>query len=340
MGADIFGERFTARDEAAWWDVLGANVHDQDLTARAALQEAGADYEVGLRPLFYETGDEGWESAKVQAIVRGPVAEDPQPAVFGVVSPDYELITPQDACAIYDERVAQPIETLGALGKGETFFITTRLPKIDVRGDEVENYLLLYAPMDGRHAASVEDVPVRVVCRNTLNLAQSLATQVCRVVHDTGAKVRLGEWLQGVYEEAVSRVELITEAFEVMASARLANEAVTAVLEATYRLPAAPRQDAPASVLTERARRWEQQASRIGAFRAGALELFAGRGIGQDLPATQGTAWGLYNAVCETEDYRRAHNEDDASIVAQNLLTGDRAATKRRAFAECLAASN
>ena len=338
MGADIFGERFTARDEAAWWDVLGANVHNQDLTARAALEEAGADYEVTLKPLRYETPD-GMAEAGVQAILRGHVAEDPQDVVFGVVSPDYELITPQDACAIYDERVAQPIETLGALGKGETFFITTRLPKIDVRGDEVDNYLLLYAPMDGRHAASVEDVPVRVVCRNTLNLAQSLATQVCRVVHDKGAKVRLGEWLQGVYEEAVARVELITEAFDVMASARLASEAVTAVLEATYRLPAAPRQDAPEQVLAERAKRWEQQASRTRAFRAGALELFGGRGVGQDLPATQGTAWGLYNAVCETEDYRRAHSEEDVAIVAENLLTGQRAATKRRAFEECLEAA-
>jgi len=81
--------------------------------------------------------------------LRNPTTDDPETRVFGIVGADYHLVTPDDFVSIWDERVGRPIETIGALGFGETFFISTTLPKMDVRGDEVEFYLLRQTDPDG-----------------------------------------------------------------------------------------------------------------------------------------------------------------------------------------------
>jgi hypothetical protein len=334
MAANIFGKRFTSRERPAWWDVGKENVHHADMTAVAALQLIG-EYNVETVPLAVNPSASSSLAGQDipighRAIVRHPTADDPEARVFGVVGPDYRLITPQDVAVIWDEHVAQPIQTMGALRHGSVLFVTTNLPAIDVKGDPVTCYLGLFSPMDGSRAASVEVFPVRVECENTLKMAQAMATEVYRIVHDDTAKERLGFWLTDVYEQAVQRVEVISEAFDILAGRSVTKREVVQVLETTYPLPTLPRQDAPADVMELRMERWEKARDRVFRWRDGASGLFAGGSATMTAKATKGTAWGLYNAVAETEDWRRTNASVDS--VTENLLIGYRAEVKRRAF--------
>lgn len=322
MSHDLFGERFADAREIAWHE-LGQCWEGEEVSATESFKRIGA-YEVRLA------------AAKAEgilldrnAILRGPTTDDPETRVFGIVGKDYTLLTPQDVCTIWDERVAQPIETIGALGMGSTFFLSTFLPTLDVKGDEVENYLLVSNPMTGLQSAEIRVTPQRVVCRNTLIASDRVATQKLKVVHDKHAKDRFGEWLQETYETAETTAKVLRDLFVAMAGRRVKDAEARRLFEFSYPTPSKPNTNAPKAVMEQRIKWWEENVNLMQRRREGAKVLFQGMGTGMDLPAAKGTLWGAYNAVVETEDYRRGRNE---SQIAESILFGERAAAKKRAF--------
>ncbi len=321
MAHNLFSERFLDARRPAWHH-LGI-VAEREMGAAEALKEIG-EYEV-----YLHEAKAGKVSLDRNAILRRPTEDDPVTRVFGVVGKDYTLLTPQDVCDIYDERVAQPIETIGALGYGETFFLSTYLPSVDVKGDEVENYLLISNPMTGLASAEIRVTPVRVVCENTLVASDRLATEKLRIVHDATAKARFGEWLQETYEVAETTAKVLKDLFVAMASTRVRAQEAQALFEASYPIPAKPRQNAPTAVMEQRIKWWDENVNLMTRRREGAKTLFEGMGTGMDTKAAKGTLWGAYNAVVECEDYRKGRNEDQ---IGASALFGERAQAKKRAF--------
>lgn len=321
MGHNLFNERFgDARAPA--WHRLG-QVFERKIGAMAALKKIGA-YNVRL-----EKATAGGIDLKRQAILRDPTPDDPEVRVFGVVGDEYHLITPQDVCDIYDEHIAKPIETIGALGKGETFFLSTHLPTLDVKGDELENYLLISNPMTGLASAQIDVTPVRTVCQNTLLAAQGMATQQLRVAHDKYVKQRMAEWLRETYEVAEQTAVVLRDLFVAMTAVRVRDAEARALFEAAYPTPSKPKHTAVQSVMEQRITWWEENVNLMQRRRDGAKMLFEGMGTGMDTKAAKGTLWGAYNAVVETEDYRKTTRGDS---VAQSAMFGERAAAKKRAF--------
>lgn len=332
MPASIFGNRFVDNREPAWHR-LGLVIADP-LSAVAAFKRMGK-YEVDLSPIVIPAhGSRTGEIPMHQnAIIRSPTPDDPEHRVFGAVSEDYVLIQPNEFCRIWDEHVGEPIETIGALGRGETLFISTKLPSFDVRGDQVDNYLVAASPMTGGDAAETRVTPIRVVCENTLILSAYMATETYRIVHTEGAKERLASWLSEIHDRAIERTEAIKAAFNILAKHRVSRYHVGKVLEVAYPLPKKPRLAAPEEVVQAREERWEYLVNMSKQRRSAAKELFNGRGQGSDVPAAAGTTWGLYNAVVELEDYRRGRGVES---ISEDALYGERAKTKARAFEACL----
>jgi len=321
MSHNLFGERFGDAREPAWHS-LGM-VFEKAISATKALTKIGG-YNVHL-----EEATAGGHKLGKQAILRDPVPGDDSTVCFGIVSDDYTLITPQDVCAIYDEQVGKPVETIGALGKGETFFLSTLLPTLDVKGDELENYLLISNPMTGLQSAEIRVTPVRVVCQNTLIASDKLATQKLKIVHDETAKARMAEWLLEVYSNAETTAKILADLFTVMAKARVKAAEAEKLFEAAYPTPPKPGLNAPKAVVEQRLKWWEENVNLMGRRRDGAKILFEGLGTGMDTPAAKGTLWGAYNAVVECEDYRNGRNNDQ---IGASAMFGERAQAKKRAF--------
>lgn len=321
MSHNLFGERFGDARRPAWHDL--GQVFEEELSATKAYKKLGK-YEVVLEPAF--AGD---IALGRNAILRRPTTDDPETRVFGIVGEDYTLLSPDDICSIWDEQVGQPIETIGALGYGETFFVSTQLPTLDVKGDEVENYLLVSNPMTGLMSAEVRVTPVRVVCQNTLIASDRAATQKLKIVHDHTARQRMAEWLRETYEVAETTSKVLRDLFVQMASQRVKDAEARKLFEASYPTPPKPKTNATTAVMEQRIKWWEENVNLMERRREGAKILFEGLGTGMDTKAAHGTLWGAYNAVVECEDYRKGRNDDQ---IGASALFGERAAAKKRAF--------
>lgn len=328
----IFGPRFVSWETPAWHN-LGhvANASEMDheeLTARRAYEMAGT-YEVGLKDLRIV----GLPKLDIpqRAIVRQPTDDDPQHKVFGIVGPEFELLDPDRFVAIWDEFVGLPIQTLGVLKQGLEIFATTKLPAFDVKGDEVDDYLLFHVPMDGLRAMNAAETPVRVVCQNTLSAGLNAASSRVKIKHDTGSREKAGLWLQWLAETAKDQASMMKEAFSILADNSPSPADTVKVLTATYPTPKVPAVNAPPAVMESRMKVWEQLKEESERLREAANSLFEGDGTGMDHPAAKGTYWGLYNAVVETEDKRRGGSTESA---AYDALFGRRAEAKKRAFAK------
>lgn len=305
-------------------------VMDEDKTAREALEIIGGGFDVTLQMLITENG----LALPERAIVRAPIADDPTERSFGVVGPEYQLITVRDAITIWDEHVARPVETMGMLGKwGQEFFITTKLPTIGVKGEEVDNYLLGHFPMSPFKSAQALVSPVVTVCRNTLRLAEEMALQRLRVVHDRTAKQRMATWMSDMVARAEQQTEALKEAFDVLAAHRVTQDEQAAVLEAAYIMPDPPRQNAPQHVLDARFKTYEYGKSATERARAQVVALFDGQATGWDQDARKGTMWGLYNAITERENYRRGGDEQSSAMaILFPTTTNARGAVMERGF--------
>jgi len=159
------------------WHGLGQIVEGA-MTSDEALELAGLNYEVAKAPALAlidkggmpDGSDVVKEVDKTYITYRTDTLE-----TFGPVGEKYEIVQNIDAFAFFDGIVGAGeaiYETAGAIGKGETVFITAKLPgHINVPGELIEKYLLFRLTHDAKEALNIGFTPVRVVCNNTLNWA-------------------------------------------------------------------------------------------------------------------------------------------------------------------------
>lgn len=335
MAHEIFGQRFMDR-KAAWHHIGFQNVKEE-LTAVEALRKIDGDFDVELAPLYYKLGGEEVASGFNQ-ILRHPTKDDDQYVPLGQpVGKDYRSFTPLQLCKVWDVALNDaPVETIGVLRRGAMLFITTKLPTIDVCGDEVERYLGVTSPLDGVNALSAEEWPLRVVCANTLRAAQAAAKVAYRIVHNEDALNCLGAWIKDAYDTAQQNAANLKAAFEILAEAKVDDATAKKNFARVYPMPPEPVRNAPADVIAKRIERHEAERRCIERFQATAFALFNGQGKGMTSRAADHTAWGWVNAVTELEDFRKSTfvggKEAEATRAAESALFGDRAAVKQQAF--------
>jgi hypothetical protein len=342
MPADLFGSRFYGGRGIAAWHGQGF-VDDLEHTADEAFDLIGR-YDVLKLQLetIVTRGDGTHIETPHYALVRTPVKDDPIERIFGTVSADYNLLRPQEIVDLWDQRTRRSVETMMALKDGKQFIITTKLPAFDVQGDEIENYLMVWNNMDGSTASGANTSSVRVVCRNTFEASLGASKQRMAFTHDAYIKQRMGRWLEDVVERAEAQLPILQEAYEVLASHQLVKARPDAPKEVRYVLhtayPALPEYQADPlldkEVNEERAKRRASEIRVVDERRVQAFELFKGAGTGMRNKATWGTAWGLYQAVVELEDWKGGSKGDGLS---HSVLFGERADTKARAFGASMA---
>jgi Domain of unknown function (DUF932) len=342
MPAELFGDRFYGgRGKAAWHN--RGFVDDLEHSAADAFDLIG-HYDVLKLPLqTIATRQDGTHiEVPVFGLVRTPTPDDPKEAYFGAVSDQYRLVTPRELTEMWDARVRRAVETMMALKDGKQFIITAKLPAFSVRGDEIENYLMLSNMMDGSTASVANTSSVRVVCRNTFEASLSASTQRTSFVHDSWVLERMGRWMEDVVQIAEARLPQLAEAYDVLAGYTLTRQRpespreIKHVLTSAY--PALPVY-VPDVLLNdeqnqERAKRRASEIRIVDERRVQALELFKGAGTGMKNRASWGTMWGLYQAVVELEDWKGGSKGDG---LAHSVLYGERAQTKARAFEAAMA---
>jgi phage/plasmid-like protein (TIGR03299 family) len=301
------------------WHGLGTEL-DSPATAAEAIKAAGLDYQVELTPLV--TAD-GLDVPSRRAVVR----YDTQ-AVLGVVSDRYVPVQNQQAFGFLDAIVAEGglrYHTAGALGRGERVFLLAKLPghiRVKNGDDIVDKFLLLSNAHDGSAALRVFFTPIRVVCSNTLSMAERAGQgHGISILHkgDLAAKIRDAQRVLGLaqrfYDDAESQINQLASCHPTMAE-------LSGYFRALYPDPEEGKDNARAVNTRSELRR-----------------LFEA-GIGHDMPEIKRSMWAAYNAVTEFVDHRRPGREreeaQNASRRLRSIWWGSGARLKQRAWSLAL----
>jgi len=150
------------------WHGLGMKM-GAPATARETIAAAGLDYDVQMTNL---ATIDGTPVPQKRAVIRTDTND-----VLGVVGGNYVPVQNRECFSFLDAVVADGrlrYHTAGALRKGERIWLLAKLPgQIRVRFSEdiSEKYLLLSNSHDGSSTLRVHYTSIRVVCANTLHIA-------------------------------------------------------------------------------------------------------------------------------------------------------------------------
>jgi hypothetical protein len=333
----------TVPKRVPWYEVLG-KPNMNHLTAADAFQEIG-EYDVTIEELYVKQGSQTTPGflgiggsthdtfeldSDHRAILRHKMAgDDKRIRVLGIIGHKYNLVTPKEIVKLWDERIGCNVTSMGALDRGERFFIATKLPDISVAGDKIENTLLLFSPMNGRESIFAMVAPVRLVCTNGMvsigDIQDIFSLRHYR--HNIG---KLPTWLDGVYRRNVGHVWRTEEVFNRLAETPATEEMVKQTLIETFPQP----KPIGEKVTKEVREQYEKDLAASKARRLHARRLFDGDGTGMDVKATKGTAYGLFNAVVELIDYGVPHEVRRASARSAGMGIASR--TKRKTLERLL----
>jgi phage/plasmid-like protein (TIGR03299 family) len=297
------------------WHGLGKKL-DAPANAEEAIVAAGLGYKVELTKLA--TYD-GLEIPNRRAVVRYDTQN-----VLGVVSDRYVPVQNTQAFGFLDAVVADGglrYHTAGALGRGEKIFLLARLPdsiRVKNSDDLVDKYLLLSNAHDGSAALRVFFTPIRVVCQNTLSMAERQGKgQGISIMHkgNLEGKIREAQKVLGLaerfYDDAAAKIDRLAGIYPTQAQ-------LTAYFKAIYPDP----EDGEQSPRTQRIR--------------DELQRLFEAGVGHDLPEIRGSLWAAYNSVTEFIDHERSGRGNDdrerASSRLQSIWWGNGARVKERAW--------
>lgn len=252
------------------WHGLGT-VIDGTLTSEEAIKVANLGWDVNQQPLFLENGN---EVPNLFANVRSDLN-----SVVGVVKSKYRVVQNKELFDFTDsiiqntKKIECRYECAGSLFNGSRVFLLVRLPETNLVGDAVENYLFVSNSHDGSTGLIAGITNVRVVCNNTLQMAEKGASRIWKIRHTESLKGRQAE-----AEEALSLslnyVDRIKEDAEKLAQEK-ANE------DRFFR---------------EFFKKFDFSEKQKGYVLESIAEIYKNKA---DLQNFRGTKWGLYNAVAD-----------------------------------------
>lgn len=212
---------FASSEKTPAWHGLGQNV-GHAMTSQEALDNSGLNFEVEKKPIFIECGDN-----KIEIVGKYATTRTDLNVPLGVVGERYHVVQNTEAFDWFDNIVGAGeayFETAGALGSGETIFITAKMPShIKVGNDVIEQYLMLTNNHSGAKAVELCFTPIRVVCQNTLNAALKCCSNRVIVRHTSGVTEKMNQ--------AVKAMKIANTYFDELSDALNAMKRITLVDE-------------------------------------------------------------------------------------------------------------
>ena len=358
MPASIFGERFVGFREPAWHGLGTIFVDKVSVTEAVGMADIG--FEIVKAPNFahLDTGRFDQNGTPIvhsvptnsYSVLREPTYDDPNWHTLSTVGEQWTPIQLNDLAQMLDpisERY--PVETAGAIGKGEKVFITLNAGSSSIAGEDHNLYYLITDHRDGTGALSMAFTPVRVVCQNTLSLGLSSAKVSVSLQHRKTIKED-ANWYMNIFGMMDTARENSIEQMNTLTAVTIDDEIAKKVIDKSYPKPATPTRlrltrgitgdDLPSAVwnklLVDRENMEKDYAlanERIQIHKDMAFEKYII--FNEEHPKVSQTPWAIWQAICETEDYRRGKEANGGRLTS--ALYGGRAVTKEKAFKNAFA---
>lgn len=278
-------------------------------TLEQGMELAGLNFEVEVVPSYVrrETGD--GDEYFVEAKTGRAVVRTDNQAELGTVGMGYHPLQNADAFRVLEPLLDSGVATLetgGSLREGADVWLLVRFDlgrfgpvAQEVLGGEVEPFGLIANNHAGRRGVLLQMTPIRVVCANTLGMAERRGGVDRTVVvrHTREVASRTVQAAMDVFHGVVKRYEVVAEQYATLKATTLEQEEFRRlVLDLVAPHPAAnPRWNPEARMaksVLERAEKRRDELTRLWTQGAGH--------VGDH------SAWEAYNAVAEAMD----HNAD------------------------------
>ena len=288
----ITGKAEIAYANATPWHGLGQQL-TQDAPIDVWRKEAGLDWSAKLSPIMFTWDGQNYSEMPNQKVIYRDDTNQP----LGVVTDRYKVHQPAEVLEFFNTLVQSAgftLEVAGAIKGGKRIWALANVNKESVvlQDDAVRGYLLLSTSFDGTAATIGQFTSIRVVCNNTLSMADQ-ETAPSRVVLTHGA-----EFDQSLMRD---RLGLIVGGFDGMMDKyrKLARQGISSEYARQFTDTLFPAS-------------YNQQTNTFKESRGfkRVLELFDGAGMGANNYGVYGTKWGLLNAVTQYVDHERGHNVD------------------------------
>jgi phage/plasmid-like protein (TIGR03299 family) len=285
------------------WHKLGT-VTDGVLTSADAIVEAGLDWKVKLKDLYY-TSDTTF-GAEHKAPSHYATVRTSDESCLGVVGNRYTPVQNSEAFNFMDALVGSgeaKYETAGSIADGKIVWILMKLDSLEnnsFQPDMFEPYVLLSNSHDGSSALKVTMTPVRVVCQNTLRMALNGASQQFSMRHTSG--------IAGKVQQARETLNFVSKYYEAFQDEveRLINKEVTnaefnSIMEKLFPRPSDEEMEKPRT-----ANNYERIVSDITKNWNGELH--------------KGSAWGVINAFNSYELWQQKSRGEKLERQAKNFI--------------------
>jgi phage/plasmid-like protein (TIGR03299 family) len=318
------------------WHRLGTKI-DGAATMREALAAAGLDWHVDLKPL-YVGGDDGPDMKGEKSWMRG-VIRSTDGKLLGCVGNDWTPVQPAEAFAWFDPFIQSGearIETAGSLFGGRRIWALAKLnrdPAVIVPGDEINKYVLLATAFDGTLSARAGFTPVRVVCANTMAMAErNRSSKLLRIRHTKNVLATL-DVVRDIMNRANGEFEATADQYRLLAHRRVNSEDLAKYVNLVFRKTETDERlaaheaeqvardavaaasansnmlasllDKPVAVRDDANDEKKERANSPTAIVTQLLESAT-----NTTPGAKGTLWGAYNAVSEFITHHRGKTED------------------------------
>jgi len=322
----ITGKAEIAYVGAKPWHGLG-----QDLSPNAPIEvwrkEAGLAWDAEVTPVLFKPNDS--LTSMVAVTGRKVIYRNDTNQPLGVVTDRYRIHQPGEILEFFNTLVSSAgftLETAGCISGGKRIWALANVNKEAclMNDDAVRGYLLLSTSFDGSTATIGQFTSVRVVCNNTLSMAdRESAPSRVSITHGARFDASMMRDRLGL---VVGGFEGMMDNYLKLARTTVGHQYVKQFLTELF----------PPTQQQVKVEGWPSKQTVMADSRSykKVLELFDGKGMGSDLKAARGTRWGLLNAVTQYVDHERGHNADTRMT---NAWFGDGNRLKSQAEALLLA---
>jgi phage/plasmid-like protein (TIGR03299 family) len=268
------------------WHGLGVVLGKRPKSVKDALKKAGLAWQVDQQPVFRKIGGKYVQIEGFQANYRHDTKD-----ILGIVSDDYRVVQNQQGFEFLASLIGSELhfETAGSLWGGKWVWVLAAIPEwVEVGGDQVARYVFVSLRHDGTGGVRSQPTGVRVVCNNTIRLAESDASQAYTVKHLGDVSNQLAE-ARKVMQVSINYYKQFARFGNRLASQKMSERQLKVVINELY----------PTGVglgLGDRAIKNREKA------RAQITELFL---HGKTRGNAPGSKWCGYNAIVEHFEHVR-----------------------------------
>lgn len=298
------------------WHGLG-NLIENAPTVQEGIIKAGLQWGVETKPLFMADG---------RKVTHNAVVRDDNDSILGVVGPNWTPLQNMDAFDFFNDFLDSgevELETAGSLREGRIVWVLAKLKNATqeaLKNDPIDRYFLLSNGHDGKRAVSMGFTDVRVVCNNTLNLADnSASSKLIKVIHSKQVKQNV-KTIRDVIDFSHQRFAADMEKMRALTKSGINQNDVKKFVEVIF-FPKIVGKD---EISTRSKNKFQSTLDKINEL----IEV----GAGSNIAGVKGTKYGLYQATTEYLTHHAFTNDDqrltqmwfgkskDQSIDALNYL--------------------